>query len=352
MAKSFVSSASKKVTDMRNFLREATGGSSIKYTAEKGAKHLIYIPYVTVQEVDENGNEVLRKQIVAISGDVHEWQSPDGKYRATICMKNVVRKSDDGILINDGSCPFCDRVSDAWDIFRYRKELEESNCKLVGEERKKHMDKAVATYADERKAKDARSYVYMLVVKYRSDGKNIVIGNDKLPEYDLKVMKLSQSRVDKIQQQIANAGAELVGAELMFEYPLTDDKRLQVSQSTTAPVFPNNMLTVRYPALLDKITADVSKFEWEGIEKAFPEWSGMSTSEARRIADELFEQWDNYKKELQVNPSAKYLEYLGSTKTSYPSLGEPIKTAPTVPDALDIPDVNKMFGASSKTIEI
>lgn len=373
MASSFLSTASKKVTDVRGFLRDAAGGSSIKYVAEKGTKHLLYIPYQESTEVDENGNSKVVKQLIAISGAVHEWQSPDGKYKATVCMKDVIRKDENGEVLNDGTCPFCERVSDAWDIYRYRKELEEANCKLTGEDRKKHLEKTNGTFADERKAKDARSYMYILVVKYRQDvSGSVVMGPDNLPEYDLKVMKLSQSRVDKIQQQIANAGSDLPGSELMFEYPNTDDRRLQVSQSTTAPVFPNNMMTVRFPALVNKINNDVNKFQWEGIEKSFPEWSGMTAIEAKKVTDALFEQWDKYKAEMQLNPGARYMEYITSTPVTTPQLGGnttavpgaaiPGAAIPSVPGAAptgaeapaipNIPDINSVFGGGAPKLEL
>lgn len=368
MASSFLSSASKKVTDVRGFLRDAAGASSIKYVAEKGCKHLIYIPYHDTTIVDENGKEVKSKELIAIYGAVHEWQSPDGKYKATVCMKDIIRKSDDGeTVLNDGTCPFCDRVSDAWDIYRYRKEMEEANCKLTGEDRKKHIEKSNASFADERKAKDARNYMYILVVKYRqsADG-NIVTGSDGLPEYDLKVMKLSTSRVEKIQQQIANAGSELPGSELMFEYPNTDDRRLQISQSTTAPVFPNNMMTVRYPGLVAKINEDVSKFDWEGIEKSFPEWNGMTSMEAKKITDALFEQWDKYKSDLQLNPGARYMEYITSTPVTTPQLsgnvtpGAALPNIPGVgapagveaPAIPNVPDANALFSQPTGGIQI
>lgn len=370
MASSFLSSASKKVTDVRGFLRDAAGGNSIKYVAEKGCKHLIYIPYVSAVETDESGNDKAVKQLIAISGNVHEWQSPDGKYKATVCMKDIVRKAEDGTtLLNDGTCPFCDRVSDGWDIYRYRKELEEANCKLTGEDRKKHLEKSNATFADERKAKDARSYMYILIVKYRQDAAgNIVMGTDGLPEYDLKVMKLSNSRVEKIQQQISNSGSELPGSELMFEYPNTDDRRLQVSQSTTAPVFPNNMMTVKFPALLDKIAQDVSKFDWDGIEKSFPEWNGMTSAEAKKVTDTMFEQWDKFKVDLQVNPGARYMEYITSTPVTTPQIGGTVPSAgiPGVPSAVlpgapagvaapavpEIPDTNNLFSGAGNGIQI
>ena len=385
MGTSFLSSASKRVTDVRSFLRDAAGGSSIKYAAEKGARHMVYIPYVTATETDENGNTRTVKQLVAISGNIHEWQTPDGKYKATICLKDVTRNADDGTVLNDGSCPFCDRVPDAWDIYRYRKEREEAQCKLTGEDRKKHLEKSNATFADERKAKDARSYMYILIVKFRQQSDNsIILGQDNLPEYDLKVMKLSQSRVDKIQQQVINSGADLPGAELMFEYPATDDRRLQISQSTTALVFPNNMMTAKYPALLDKINEDVKKFQWEGIEKSFPEWAGMTTMEAKKITDNLFEQWDKYCQELKINAGAQYMEYVTSTPVTNPQLGgnvvPGVPGVPNVPGAAapgvpgvpggapgvpggaptgaeapnipPIPDANAMFGGASGGIQI
>ena len=319
---SFIGGASKKVTDVRGFLRDAAGGSSIKYMAEKGARHLIYIPCQTTNDVDENGNTFQRVEPVAISGAVHEWQSPDGKFKATVCMNDFVRSEADGTVLNDGTCPFCDRVADAWDIYNYRKEMEETKCQLTGEDRKKHLEKINATFADERKAKSAKTYMYMLVVKFRMDAaNNPVLGADGLPEYDLKVMKLSSSRVEKIQQQVANSGCELPNSELIFEYPATDDRRLQVSQSTTAPVFPQNKLTAKYPGLLQKINMDVAKFDFEGIAKSFPEWAGMTTAAAKSVTDALFEKWDEYRRNVLVNPQAQYMEYITNTPVTQPALG-------------------------------
>ena len=346
---SFLKSASKQVTDVRNFLRDSAGNNSIKYSAEKGAKHIIYIPYVSQMVIDPATNaEVAKKSIYALQGDIHEWATQDGKFKATACLKDVVRKADDGVtVLNDGTCPFCDRISDGWDIYRYRKELEEATCKLTGEQRKTHLEKTFRVFNEERKAKETRTYMYILVVKFRlNEAGAPVMGADNLPEYELKVMKLSASRVEKIQQQIANSGSDLPDSELIFEYPNTDDRRLLVGQSTTAPVFPDRRMVNQYPALLNKINQDVSKFEWEGIEKAFPEWAGMSSLEAKTSTDNMFEQWDAYKKEALTNPSAKYLEYVMETPTATPSLGGDgieapavgaIPVIPTVPNVPNVP---------------
>lgn len=342
---SFLKVASKQVADVRSFLRESAGGNSIKYSAEKGARHVIYVPFTNVQAVDEEtGENVLRKQICAISGCMHEWKTADGKFKSASCLKDIVRVSDEdpNIKLNDGTCPFCDRVAAAWDIYRYRKEKEEETCKLSGEQRKKHLETTSSTFNDERKQKDPRNYMYILVVKFRLDDKgNPTLDKDNLPEYDIKVMKLSASRVDKIQQQIINSGTLFEGSEIIFEYPNVDDRRLLVSQSTTTPVFPTNMLTVKYPGVLDRINDDVAKFEWEGLEKAFPEWNSMTVDEALKITNAQFEQWDKYTKELLVNPNAKYLEYVIEAPTTNPSLnGEQVAPSmPTIPTAPTMPTV-------------
>lgn len=350
MGNSFIKSASKQVTDVRNFLRDSAGGNSIKYAAEQGKKHIIYIPFQTEKVVDPNTNEAVpTRSIIALQGAIHEWTTNDGKFKATVCLKDVVRRADEddpnSPLINDGTCPFCDRITDAWDIYRYRKEIEEMNCKLTGEQRKSHLEKATRTFADERKAKEARNYMYILVVKFRTDDAgNPVIGSDGLPEYELKVMKLSSSRVEKIQQQVANTGSELPDSELIFEYPNVEDRRLLVSQSSTVPVFPNNKLVVKYPGLVDKINQDVAKFEWEGIEKSFQEWAGMTSEAAKATVESMFEQWDKYKAELVHNPQAKYLEYVVETPTTQPSIGgegigataNPVPAIPTIPNVPNV----------------
>ncbi len=348
---SFLAAAGKKTTDIRTFLKEVGGGSTIKYKPEKGVKHYVHIPYLNVPVQDEEGNEVIQKQVVAISGNVHEWHTPDGKYRAMVCLKDVVRKAEDGTLLNDGSCPLCERISDAWDIYRYRLEMEEKTCGKTGEDLKKHIDGIKKVFADERKMKEAKPYIYMLVVLYKTDSKDQpIMGANNLPEYELKIMKLSASRVEKLQQQVENSGDELAGSEMIFEYPNEDDPRLVVSQSTTAPVFPNARFITKYPGLAQAIANDVAKFTWEGIEKAFLEWSGMTTAEAKKVVDELFGKWDKYKRELAVNPNARYLEYEGANKAQQPPL-IPGGDAGTKPLPGGIPDVNKIFG-SGKPVSI
>ena len=350
---SFLGSASKRVTDIRSFLRDAAGGSSIKYVAEKGTRHQIYFPYI--QTEDDEGNKT--KIPVAISGNVHECQSNDGKFRSIVCMADTIRKDESGQTLNDGSCPFCDRVSDAWDIYNYRKEKEENECKLVGDDRKKHLDKAFSSFADERKAKAPRSYMYILVVKFNTDAQGTPVkGKNGLPDYELKVMKLSASRMERIQQQLQNSGSDIVDSEVIFEYPSVDDKRIQVSQSTTAPVFPNNKLTAKYPELLENINKDVEKFDWDGISKAFPEWNGMTVDVARTTVNNLFEKWDEYREALKSNPDAKYLEYTSNTVVTKPEIGggnavPGIGQGPVIPGMSQAPVIPGMNGVDQNQVQ-
>lgn len=325
MANSFLAAAGKKATDIRNFLKDAQGGNSIRYRAESGKKHLIYVPYVTVQEQDEDGNIVDTQSIVALYNKVHDWVDASDKYHTHVCLEGIYTTAENGEVINDGNCPFCDRVTAGWDIYKYRYNLEERTCGKTGTELTKHMEKVKSQLADERKSKDAKHYIYMLVAQFKKENNEPVMGQDGMPEYDLKIIKLSANRAEKIQNQLENAGSQLAGSELIFDYPSNDDIRQVVGQSTTLPVYPSNMLTEKYNGLKDKIDADVAKFvadEWNGLDKAFPEWSEMSTKQAKIAMDELYRKWDEYQAELANNPNAKYLEYGGSNDAiSNPSLG-------------------------------
>lgn len=333
---SFIQAAQKKVTDIRAYLRDQQVGDSIKYRAEKGATHVIYIPFENVEVLDENGNASTVRQIKCISGNVHEWTGSDGKYKSTVCLKDTIRKGENGEMLNDGSCPFCDRIEDAWEIYNMRKEQEEKNCTLTDpHKREEHMKAAARTFGDERKAKKANQYVYLLVAQFKTDKDKQPILENGLPAYDLRVMKLSYKRLEKIMTQVSNAGDELPGCELMFTYPSTDDQRLIVSQSAITLMFPQKRLTTVYPDVANKIAEDAAKFSFEGLDKqGFPEWEGMTSEKAKEVTDAQFYEWDKYKRELKVNPNAKYLEYTTATDASNPSLSGapavPTIAAPTV----------------------
>lgn len=321
---SFLESAGRKTKDIRQFLREASSGSSLKYRAQKGHKDFIYIPFRMIPTTDENGNQTVSKEIIAMAGALHEWRDDKG-YKGTICLKDVVRTAEDGTLINDGTCPFCDTVQKSWDIYRYRLEQEQLSCGKTGTELENYLKECKNRLSQERKTKEAREYIYLLAVVYRTDPtRNYapVITNG-IPEFDLKVMKLSANRIENLQKLMENAGVDFVGSEIVFDYPNVDDARLVVSQSTAAPVFESRQFIKTYPGLENAINEAVDKFEWNGIEKSFPEWEGMTSATAKITVDNMFKAWDNFQRELETNPNARYLEYVGTEQSvTNPTLGQ------------------------------
>lgn len=304
------------VGDMRDFLRDAAS-STIRYSSERGANHQVFFPFKMVDILDEEGNKVgERKEIYAVSGWVHEWTTPDGKFHSVVCSQN---NEEEGY---QGDCPFCLRASDAYDIVVYRMNREEELCKLEGADKEKHMKESFKQFCKEKKSNRPVPYLYILIAKFKNDKKtgDIVINRDtKLPEYELKVMRLSKSRVEKINEQVQNAGSELGGSEIIFGYTDDEDKRLQVSQGSITLVFPDKKITTLYPGLLEVIDNDARKFDFEGIEQGFSEWKGMTNKDAKIYLDKSFGLWDQYLLEKEHNPDAKYAEY-NTTSVNTPSL--------------------------------
>lgn len=347
--------AKKPVGNVRSFLKSAASASSLKYIAEAGKKHYLMIPYQETATTDDNGNiimengqPVLKKEIFAYSAKVHEWMD-EGKFRSCICLKGIVKSDEAGNVINNGECPFCDRVGDSWDIYRYRKELEESTCKLTGETRDKHLETVFASLRNDLKCKSARDYIYILVAQFKYENNRLVLGSDNMPEYEIKIMRMSASRIEKLEEQLSNSNIEFAGSELLFAYPNNDDKRLVVSQSTVAPVFKNTVMET-YPELKDRIFTECEKFDWENsIEKAFSEWDGMTSETAENTVASMFIKWDDYKKEL-ANPAtagtAKYLEYVIDSPATNPSLDGAVPeipmAQPQLAGAIPMPNVPNM----------
>jgi len=229
----FLNAAGRKTVDVKEFLMEAAGNSTLKYKAEKGKKHYIYFPTTPKQVISPEGVQSVTNNLINMALSVHEWTGTDGKYHSTACAKGVTLFGEGGVAINDGSCPFCDRVSDAWEIYNYRYDLEKSNCMKNGEDLTKHMDAVKGDLSDERKAKDANEYMYVLITKFKADDNgNPVIGRNGLPEFELKIMRMSSSRLDKIRTTVENAGDTLENCEIVISYPDLADARLVTSKST------------------------------------------------------------------------------------------------------------------------
>lgn len=366
---SFLAAATKRNKDIRSFLRDASGANSVKYSAVKNEKHLIYIPYIT-ETVNEDGVDKEVKSIISITAKVHEWNGADGKYKSTVCLDGVIREDSDGTPLNDGSCPFCNRIADAWDIFNIRKDREAQASGKSGAELEKYLEEIRGKLAEDNKAKAPREYMYILVAKFRQDKNGLLTKNDKgRPEFDLKVMRLTANRSEKILKTIENGGISLEGAELLFDYPNTEDIRHLYTDSVIVPAVRGtaNSVITKFDGLEEEILEAAKKFTWDGIEKSFPELKGMTTKEAQTVMNGLFAKYDDYKKQLETNPNARYMEYLTST-ANVPGLnvgddapaGEPAgqtanpaglnvpsanTAAPTAPTAPVVPDVDAAFGS-------
>lgn len=341
--KSFLAQANKSIKDVRSFIKEASSTSSLKYKAEKGAKHIIYFPFTETTIEDENGNKKVVRELITQRFSVHEWQR-GGKYEACVCHKDLVIKDDNGNTIADGTCPICDRVKDGWDIYNYRKELEEATCKLTGEPREKHLETARRNFMGERKAKAASDYLYVLVAKFKNNGKVVVNNENGKPEYELKVWKMSVSRLEKLATILDNNGEDFEGVELVVSYGDHDDIMMLSGQATFSTVFPDKRQTKMHPDVLQAINEDVAKFEWDGIDKSFMELTFLTHEKMDEITTNLFEEWDKYTAALALDPGAKYMEYTSALPESKPSIvpetGIPGPAGLSVEDM----DVNSVFG--------
>lgn len=331
MAGSFMQSARKQIVDVSQFLKEAADGAGVKYRPESGKQHRIYVPWQET-EMEVDGVKKQGRGLIAISGSTHEWNDSAGKYHATVCLDGIVRKAEDGTVINTGSCPFCKRVSDAWDIYNYRMEQEEANCTLQGDYRKKHLEGCKQNFSKELKARKAKPYLYMLVAQFKSTdaGEPVIDTATQLPAYELKIMKVSATKVEgKIAKQCKNSGVDVPGSEILFDYPVNDDP-MQVSLNVTvSPVVLDNLKWItKYPGLENQILSDATKFNWDELEQAFPEWKGMTSMEAEDTVEQMFQKWDEYKETLKINPTAKYLEYTSEI------------TGTNVPLAPQVPNIN------------
>lgn len=347
---------SSRVGSIKKFIESNVAVDSVKYRAEVGAKHMIYFPYKTVLDEngvplkDEEGNEI--RELEAISAAVHSWKSPDGKYHSTICTHGNVVTDDAGNVLFDGSCPFCDRLGDAWDIYNYRKELATRTCGKVGKDLEDYIKGL--KLADENKVKKADNFMYILVAQLDIDEKtNPVVGQDGVPSYKLKVMRLTESQLDKIQSAAdgSGEGSDIAGRECLISYPANDnaDKGTALMQSSKdrTVTFRGSHIAItnspKYPDLLKRINDDVAKWTWEGIEKSFKEFEETSAVARKNLVDSMFEDWDAYKKEIESgNKDAKYLEYNKVQSGAAPQInGVQMPSLGTSDAFADAPKLNK-----------
>ena len=326
-----------RVGSIKQFIESTEASTGLKYRGGVDVNHLVYFPYTDVQ-LEDGSTE---RELVAIQVGVHDWVTPDGKYHNTVCTNGVPVTDENGNVIYDGTCPFCDRVSDAWDIYRYRYDLEERTCGLSGNALVKHMDDIKSSIARENKVKAAVNYMYVLVAQIDIDDKNnFVIGQDGVPSYRLKIMRLSESQVDKLQLAIKGAGeADLCGCELLFSYGNggggNDNNVAQMLAMKDRVITVRGekvMATVKYPELVNRINTDVAKFDWDGIEKTFKEFQQTPAETRLALVNNMFSEWDKYKEKINAGDmSATYLEY-NKVSNNQPQLGNQTVYAPKMPE--------------------
>ena len=299
------------VTSLAGFIQRGSAGSTLKYQAEKNTRHRVLFPETIVTETDENGNTSETVSIIAKAFKVHEWTGPDGKFKTALCLKQF-----------GSECPVCDRTADGWEIRAFRKEREEANCTLTGDARTKHFEEFGKVLHQERKAKEPKDYLYVLCCQYKlnPDG-TPVLGKDSLPEFDIKVMRISFSRAKTIEEQFSNNGMNMAGSEMIFAYGNYDDKAQLVGQCTPSPIFANVSFYEQYAGLKEKVAAAVNEFSWNDIDKAFSELGDVNEENLKQQMDRCFAQWDAFKKERETNPNARYGEYSDGQQTQMPSLG-------------------------------
>jgi len=308
MANKFLSLGVRR-SDLKEYIKDSAKQSSFKYKAEKNATHVIYFPYVTKQDA---ATGAVVKELKAMSAMVHSWTTADNKFKSTLCTKNHALTGDDGEIITDGTCPFCDRVADAWEIYNKRYETEKVSCGLTGDALEKHMNAFKQQIGNERKVNTPTPYLYVYAIQFNTDTQgNPVLDADGMPTYEQKIIRLSSTKVEAINKQLENNGFEMPGSEIKFSYTDTDNPMLLAKNCTYTVVIPTlgKMITERYPNVVAKINADLAKFEWDGIEKAYPEWEVMPTKTAKVTVDQMFVLWDKYKADLLTNPDAQYCEY-------------------------------------------
>ena len=332
-----------RVGSIKQFVEASDNGNGLRYRGDVGVSHLVYFPYKKVKNDDDG---TVTKELIALQAGVHDWTTTDGKYHATICTNGKVLKDKDGTVLFDGTCPFCNRVSDAWEIYKYRMKYEEETCGLTGDALAIHLrgteDKkkqGISTeFNRERKVKEAKSFMYVLVALIETDNNlNPVIGQDGVPAYSLKVMRLSEGQVEKLTQALKATGDEsLCGMEFVFAYPAIDSgdrntQLMQAMQQRTVNVRGEKaMVSVKFPEFANHVNEDARTFEWDGLERAFPEFTEISASSLKKTVEDMFTEWDKYaieKKEADEKrkngeqvEEPLYLEYAKSNTARNPAL--------------------------------
>ena len=124
--------------------------------------------------------------------------------------------------------------------------------------------------------------------------------------------------------------------EFVFAYPAIDSgdrntQLMQAMQQRTVNVRGEKaMVSVKFPEFANRVNEDARTFEWDGLERAFPEFTEISASSLKKTVEDMFTEWDKYaieKKEADEKrkngeqvEEPLYLEYAKSNTASNPAL--------------------------------
>lgn len=319
---SFFNAAQKPIVSVTDFIKSNTS-NGVKYSAVANEMHKLYFPYQEINGV---------KTIIAVAANVHDIHVSPEKYESCVCLSGVVRKDENtGVILNDGTCPFCERLGDAYSIKSYREELALVGVQKTGKELEDYKNSLSRQYASEMKISKAKPKAYVLVAKFTMDANGNPTLNNGVPVYELKVMALSTNRLNDFSELFKAAGMDMAGHDLSIKYPNTKDARLLVTQAITMPCFGPTSIVTSYPAVIEKIQAEVKEFNWAVLETSFPEWKGMTNEQATVKCATMFNAWDIYVEEKKHNPNAKYLEYSNQTQTPALETSAPVATPAPAP---------------------
>jgi len=321
----FLKQAQKPAVELKKFIEE-NSRSTLKYKGDKGVKHLLYVPYVV--DHDENGNEI--KKTVSMRLGLHRLSSSDGKYAGEVmCMNGLIVNDSEGKPLTDGSCAYCERVKDAVEIKSMRYAAEEKRTNSLARAQgwgetalKKKLSDENSRLNGEMKTSGLVEYNYALVVQFiLTKHGDLTVGPDGIPEFSLRVWRLSPFVASEISSQFANVRAEFEGNEIIISYTDTEDKMQLALNRTITPVPNEQKRIVNNEKIMEAINAAVEAFDWSEAERAFPELKGEATQVSRNKMDEAFKVWDQYIEEKKKNPNAVYAEYGILTEVVNPSLG-------------------------------
>ena len=298
MSVNLLALTSKKVTDVATFIKENASANKLRYSNEANITHRVFFPL----QKDEEGNLVP----YILAAKIHSW-GEGSSYSACICMKGTAVEGTEF----DGTCPVCERLTDASDIVNYVKAEKEAACTLVGEARKKYIEELDKEMWRDRKVSPAKVKYYVALVKMNCDreGRALLDSGDK---FSIHIASWTENTMNKFLDSLTMQDDEpnIGGREFKVKYGDYNDVMTRVGQAQVSVVPLGKGLIEEGNALHKEVMEAMEKFDfYRSIELARPEVETQTPTQIKTSMNTLFREWDNYKAALAVNPDAKYLEY-------------------------------------------